>query len=110
TLFFIVLCSFLSYLYLTVFPSRRSSDLSDEHRLGLAHRRLHVGAGIARPTGLHARCRQGQTGGARAVAGRARAEGAGDGEPDSRSEEHTSELQSRENLVGRLLLEKKNKI
>src|SRR5690606_42147944 len=28
----------------------------------------------------------------------------------SRSEEHTSELQSRENLVFRLLLEKKNKI
>src|SRR5207302_2706243 len=28
----------------------------------------------------------------------------------SRSEEHTSELQSRENLVCRLLLEKKNKI
>src|SRR5207302_9879589 len=29
--------------------------------------------------------------------------------PPSRSEEHTSELQSRENLVCRLLLEKKNK-
>src|SRR5690606_40032797 len=29
------------------------------------------------------------------------------GKPDSRSEEHTSELQSRENLVCRLLLEKK---
>src|SRR5207302_10258429 len=29
---------------------------------------------------------------------------------DQRSEEHTSELQSRENLVCRLLLEKKNKI
>src|SRR5690606_39785489 len=28
-------------------------------------------------------------------------------EPDERSEEHTSELQSRENLVCRLLLEKK---
>src|SRR5690606_39833560 len=32
-----------------------------------------------------------------------------DGEEISRSEEHTSELQSRENLVCRLLLEKKNK-
>src|SRR5690606_41250303 len=30
-------------------------------------------------------------------------------EDDDRSEEHTSELQSRENLVCRLLLEKKNK-
>src|SRR5690606_40258229 len=29
--------------------------------------------------------------------------------PDRKSEEHTSELQSRENLVCRLLLEKKNK-
>src|SRR5690606_41968211 len=29
-------------------------------------------------------------------------------DPDARSEEHTSELQSRENLVCRLLLEKKN--
>src|SRR5690606_40819611 len=29
---------------------------------------------------------------------------------ENRSEEHTSELQSRENLVCRLLLEKKNKI
>src|SRR5690606_14848862 len=29
--------------------------------------------------------------------------------PETRSEEHTSELQSRENLVCRLLLEKKNK-
>src|SRR5690606_41351442 len=29
--------------------------------------------------------------------------------PDVRSEEHTSELQSRENLVCRLLLEKKNR-
>src|SRR5690606_41073798 len=30
------------------------------------------------------------------------------GQPGNRSEEHTSELQSRENLVCRLLLEKKN--
>src|SRR5690606_40873445 len=32
-----------------------------------------------------------------------------DGDKDVRSEEHTSELQSRENLVCRLLLEKKKK-
>src|SRR5690606_39551987 len=46
------------------------------------------------------------------LAGRARgAEGtpaAGRGRGAGRSEEHTSELQSRENLVCRLLLEKKN--
>src|SRR5688572_32560382 len=35
---------------------------------------------------------------------------AGDGERPSRSEEHTSELQSQSNLVCRLLLEKKNNI
>src|SRR5690606_40467970 len=35
--------------------------------------------------------------------------GAGDRRPGTRSEEHTSELQSRENLVCRLLLEKKKK-
>src|SRR5690606_35550074 len=33
----------------------------------------------------------------------------GPDEPEQRSEEHTSELQSRENLVCRLLLEKKNR-
>src|SRR5690606_39807840 len=33
----------------------------------------------------------------------------GSGRPGARSEEHTSELQSRENLVCRLLLEKKKK-
>src|SRR5207302_10624955 len=41
---------------------------------------------------------------------RALATGLAEGKlPDSRSEEHTSELQSRENLVCRLLLEKKKK-
>src|SRR2546430_10193838 len=33
----------------------------------------------------------------------------GDGDPEQRSEEHTSELQSQSNLVCRLLLEKKKK-
>src|SRR2546428_9370945 len=33
-----------------------------------------------------------------------------DGEPESRSEEHTSELQSRSDLVCRLLLEKKKRL
>src|SRR5207302_7909560 len=36
------------------------------------------------------------------------ADGAGESQRSPRSEEHTSELQSRENLVCRLLLEKKN--
>src|SRR3989475_8894544 len=44
----------------------------------------------------------------RRVAGRRQARGA-EAEPDGRSEEHTSELQSQSNLVCRLLLEKKKK-
>src|SRR5215475_15692132 len=44
----------------------------------------------------------------RALMDRPRA-GAADHRADGRSEEHTSELQSRENLVCRLLLEKKKK-
>src|SRR5690349_23726494 len=44
------------------------------------------------------------------VEGRRRDRLAGDGQPDGgRSEEHTSELQSRRDLVCRLLLEKKKK-
>src|SRR3712207_7445548 len=45
---------------------------------------------------------------ARHLAQRTRAKLAGDA-PEMRSEEHTSELQSRQYLVCRLLLEKKNK-
>src|SRR5690625_7035580 len=41
------------------------------------------------------------------VLGEARQEGAGEEVPAGRSEEHTSELQSRGHLVCRLLLEKK---
>src|SRR5690606_41590754 len=44
-----------------------------------------------------------------AGAGLAEFHGRGARRPDGRSEEPTSELQSRENLVCRLLLEKKNK-
>src|SRR5438105_15781235 len=51
-------------------------------------------------------------GGARGTrrAHRLRGPAAGPGRARSRSEEHTSELQSRVDLVCRLLLEKKNKI
>src|SRR3712207_7124219 len=45
----------------------------------------------------------------RRSAGGAGARDAGEGEADLRSEEHTSELQSRQYLVCRLLLEKKKK-
>src|SRR5690606_41957205 len=91
------------------FPARRSSDLGHSaaartargakvsdtgapsgsegnERTAPASKRTHAGRASAVTTSA-----AGSSGSARAV----------------RSEEHTSELQSRENLVGRLLLEKK---
>src|SRR5687768_18041288 len=77
------------------FPTRRSSDLGD---VGAARDRVAgvVGADV-RIVAAH-------------LGGLAGALGAGVAEPrQARSEEHTSELQSRLHLVCRLLLEKKNK-
>src|SRR5207249_8353587 len=90
--------------YPTLFRSRRTDRndpigaLSDGDALP-----LEVGDGDRK-----GRRRQGGRGGARGE-GRVRRAGAsaGDGE-ENRSEEHTSELQSRFDLVCRLLLEKKN--
>src|SRR5690606_41672977 len=59
-----------------------------------------------RVRGRHHRFRRGADGTAGAKVHRLRRERSSDIGP--RSEEHTSELQSRENLVCRLLLEKKN--
>src|SRR5438874_4354705 len=73
----------------TLFPSRRSSDLQDQGSEGV-RRRLPVLRGGLRAAHLH----QGQQD------HRHRRE---------RSEEHTSELQSRREIVCRLLLEKKIK-
>src|SRR5690606_41800200 len=80
------------------FPTRRSSDL---------HQRLVIGA-QARTQLLQQRHRAIELG-ADAVADLRRLLTAGGlwREVGVRSEEHTSELQSRENLVCRLLLEKK---
>src|SRR5690606_42144733 len=79
------------------FPTRRSSDLAfdgaqaalvavaealGQHRLDLEGEKLLGAAGVEVKEAAHG----------------------------PRSEEHTSELQSRENLVCRLLLEKKNRI
>src|SRR5690606_41893718 len=77
------------------FPTRRSSDLRDDER------RARRGAQHHR--GLSARSRR-----LSRLPRRAR-RAADDGGPRARSEEHTSELQSREKLVCRLLLEKKKK-
>src|SRR5690606_41982319 len=81
-------------------PARRSSDLADDRqarvevrdearrRLGREEPAVEDDAGERREPGRGVRREQ----------------------PDERSEEHTSELQSRENLVCRLLLVKKNHI
>src|SRR5690606_41056147 len=83
------------------FPTRRSSDLG-------------VRRAPPRPSSGTPRCaRRGPTTRRRAPASRRRAPrpaGRARGPASPRSEEHTSELQSRENLVCRLLLEKKKKI
>src|SRR5690606_39412975 len=77
------------------FPTRRSSDL---------HPRTAAGRGVCAPFWPTVP----PAAGARpAVAGLPRARTAGIRPVPPRSEEHTSELQSRENLVCRLLLEKK---
>src|SRR5204863_9032430 len=97
----------VGYRDLPSFPTRRSSDLDDAGELGIALvgdqepaqgdlRRAHVldvddhvSEGIVEDTLLEARHRT---------------------RLENRSEEHTSELQSRRDLVCRLLLEKKKTI
>src|SRR5690606_41363273 len=77
--------------HLHSFPTRRSSDLG------------------RRPRKAGSRCRKGEPTCAAPFASSAPNSSKTDVSSSStRSEEHTSELQSRENLVCRLLLEKKN--
>src|SRR5687768_18224573 len=66
------------------------------------------GGAAARPLPAHHRARAGRPG-LRLDVSRHRALERPGGHPDHRSEEHTSELQSRLHLVCRLLLEKKKK-
>src|SRR5206468_10719385 len=97
--------SFFSYSHvvhraLHSFPTRRSSDLSgctDRGRATPARKKRCCSRPIAhsrRAAAVRARARRRQALGALAL---------------ERSEEHTSELQSRSDLVCRLLLEKKKK-
>src|SRR5438105_8781649 len=72
----------------TLFPSRRSSDLGGRSRH--PHRGRRRGSSRRPPVVLRRRSQCSQS-------------------PRARSEEHTSELQSRVDLVCRLLLEKKKK-
>src|SRR5690606_39796694 len=78
------------------FPTRRSSDLGAREFVATDRRRLDGGARTQRRLGGTA---PGAGDVRQAVAARTRC--------GRRSEEHTSELQSRENLGCRLLLEKK---
>src|SRR3712207_8422829 len=71
----------------TPFPTRRSSDLEHDHQPGANQRRLRAVNPLERDDGERRR---------------------EDSSRQERSEEHTSELQSRQYLVCRLLLEKKN--
>src|SRR5690606_39578886 len=82
------------------FPTRRSSDLAPAG--------FHRGDGLAAGVQLHRAGRQlhASTVG---LLQQVLQVGRDDLHHPLRSEEHTSELQSRENLVCRLLLEKKNK-
>src|SRR5437868_13902934 len=80
------------------FPTRRSSDLGDVQFLSVSG--LHGGRGGGRRRGLRKKVkRKNQKEGERWESAL---------HVDMRSEEHTSELQSRFDLVCRLLLEKKN--
>src|SRR5207302_4027512 len=90
-------------LTLHPFPTRRSSDLTGltialmfGSLLVVVGAFMSVCGGIVAAVGIEATLlREGA--------------GAADVSANSRSEEHTSELQSRENLVCRVLLEKKKK-
>src|SRR5690606_42064450 len=82
------------------FPTRRSSDLLPT--LGWVQNSSPIGAGSAAVTRLI-------TPGGKPASAKISIIASAHSGVASRSEEHTSELQSRENLVCRLLLEKKKK-
>src|SRR5690606_41648912 len=82
------------------FPTRRSSDLTRlQHHPSEGRLRHSPAAHLPSPRLCHHAAGNGRPRWRRGGAGR-----------PQRSEEHTSELQSRENIVCRLLLEKKNRI
>src|SRR3712207_7224114 len=80
---------------------------SDAQRQDLRRRQLRAPVGVAEVDRVGERPRRALEVG---VALQLVEQGGAEGEPDARSEEHTSELQSRQYLVCRLLLEKKKKI
>src|SRR5690606_40598579 len=84
-----------AHLDLPSFPTRRSSDLFALGEAGVAAVRAALVTNARQPVGVDGQTEQ------LVLVGFER------GGQLQRSEEHTSELQSRENLVCRLLLEKK---
>src|SRR5690606_40785550 len=90
------------------FPTRRSSDLA-RRRAPPSSPLRPEGTAASGPAGFRdrarSRCRPRRGGSRETVRVSHRSDRAASAPP--RSEEHTSELQSRENLVCRLLLEKK---
>src|SRR5690606_41653494 len=82
------------------FPTRRSSDLDDQRRARKSRQFLLAAIVRQRRIALRGEFRQ-------HLADTMTRLAAIEDEAPRRSEEHTSELQSRENLVCRLLLEKK---
>src|SRR5690606_42048863 len=97
---------YLARPHLLSFPTRRSSDLAQTYAVGYQNLQRRYGPHPIRATGRsYERFSRppGASGGSR----HRRRPGTGRGPSLPRSEEHTSELQSRENLVCRLLLEKK---
>src|SRR5690349_22025370 len=87
--------------YTTLFRSRGAEELGEERRLRGVHQRVQDQADDDREDDLALRPRGDQV----EEDPRPRRDADGPG----RSEEHTSELQSRRDLVCRLLLEKKKK-
>src|SRR5690606_41658100 len=85
---------YVDHRHLHSFPTRRSSDLG-------SHRAAQDRHQIVPPLPRRRSCLDRRGAGGEVLVSR--------GAQAGRSEEHTSELQSRENLVCRLLLEKKKK-
>src|SRR5690606_40215450 len=109
-LFLLLLHSSLPHRALPSFPTRRSSDLL----VALVERAQHGKAGASADIGGDAHAHAPPEQPLAVEQARAQKEIGGGTEHRhraglGRSEEHTSELQSRENLVCRLLLEKKKK-
>src|SRR5690606_39711272 len=102
----VILKSYLDHLDLHSFPTRRSSDLNSASD-GIVYSSPDAGTSTARAPGLRLASQPSGTATTTPIT-----TGTSDSircsPSSSRSEEHTSELQSRENIVCRLLLEKKN--